>query len=222
MYYENVLKLSIITSIIFMINAIIFQLTYQKCKKRSDLYSTCIQNIQQNKTNTYNSILDTRKIRVGLLTNEIPPIVYGGVATWIVNFLNMFETNNKMEVIPIFLAFQDDLPEECLEKYPNIRIIKTPDDIQEAFKDIDICINNLWIALDTIITIKELFPAINIISVCHSLIRMEHITNLGSQYTNNFNEQETTFQQSDYVVLISHAEKDYYDQFGYNIIVNQL
>ena len=217
MYYENVLKLSIITSIIFMINAIIFQLTYQKCKKRSDLYSTCIQNIQQNKTNTYNSILDTRKIRVGLLTNEIPPIVYGGVATWIVNFINMFKTNNKMEVIPIFLAFQDDLPEECLEKYPNIRIIKTPDDIQEAFKDIDICINNLWIALDTIITIKELFPTINIISVCHSLIRMEHITNLGSQYTNNFNEQETTFQQSDYVVLISHAEKDYYDQFGYNM-----
>ena len=28
--------------------------------------------------------------------------------------------------------------------------------------------------------IKELFPKLNIISVCHSLIRMENITNLGS------------------------------------------
>ena len=28
------------------------------------------------------------KIKVGLLTNEIPPIIYGGVATWIINFMN--------------------------------------------------------------------------------------------------------------------------------------
>jgi len=45
---------------------------------------------------------------------------------------------------------------------------------------------------------------------------MEHITNLGSQYTNNFNDQETTFQHSDSVVLISNAEEKYYKLFGYD------
>ena len=43
-----------------------------------------------------------KKIKVGLLTNEIPPVVYGGVATWIVNFLKMFEDDENIEVIPIF------------------------------------------------------------------------------------------------------------------------
>jgi glycosyltransferase involved in cell wall biosynthesis len=129
----------------------------------------------------------------------------------------MFKDSPTLEIIPIFLAFQDELPEECKEKYSNIRVIQTEDDIYDSFKDIDVCINNLWIALDTIIKIKELFPDMSIISVCHSLIRMEHITNLGSQYTNNFNEQETTFQHSDYVVLISHAEEKYYNEFGYNL-----
>ncbi len=47
----------------------------------------------------------------------------------------------------------------------------------------------------------------NIVSVCHSLIRMENITNLGSCYTSNFNQQEITFQNSDYVVLISKSER---------------
>jgi len=46
---------------------------------------------------------------------------------------------------------------------------------------------------------------------------MENITNLGSCYTNNFNQQEITFQSSDYVVLISKAEEEYYNQFGYNL-----
>ena len=40
---------------------------------------------------------------------------------------------------------------------------------------------------------------------------------LGSCYTNNFNQQEVTFQNSDYVVLISQAEEDYYNVFGYNL-----
>ena len=56
------------------------------------------------------------KIKIGLLTNEIPPIVYGGVATWIVNFIKMFEDNEYFEIYPIFLAHLDDLPEECFEK----------------------------------------------------------------------------------------------------------
>ena len=157
------------------------------------------------------------KIKLGLLTNEIPPIIYGGVATWIVNFIDMFEDDENIEVIPIFLAYNDDLPEECIKKYPGIRIINRPEDIEGCFEDIDVCVNNLWIALDTITKMKELFPSLNIISVCHSLIRMEDITNNGSCYTNNFNQQEITFQNSDYVVLISKAEKEYYNYFGYDM-----
>ena len=61
-----------------------------------------------------------------------------------------------------------------------------------------------------------LYPDIPIITVCHSLIKMEHITNMGSQYTNNFPEQEKAFALSDFVVLISHAEEKYYRQFDYH------
>ena len=162
-----------------------------------------------------------KKLKVGLLTNEIPPIVYGGVATWIVNFLKMFEDDENIEVVPIFLAYNDKLPTECLLQYPNIRIIEKEDDIRICFEDIDVCVNNLWIALETIVKIKGLFPELSIISVCHSLIRMENITNMGSCYTNNFNQQEITFQNSDYVVLISKAEEQYYNQFGYNLFDTQ-
>ena len=94
-----------------------------------------------------------------------------------------------------------------MTKYDRIRIIEKQEDIQNCFEDIDICVNDLWIVGDTIVKIKELFPELNIVSVCHSLIRMENITNLGSCYTNNFNQQEITFQNSDYVVLISQAYK---------------
>tara|TARA_Y100001936_G_C16047227_1_gene655394 strand:- start:344 stop:1663 length:1320 start_codon:yes stop_codon:yes gene_type:complete len=156
-----------------------------------------------------------KKIKIGLLTNEIPPIIYGGVSTWIVNFINMFKNNNYFEVVPIFLAHLDSLPDECYDKYKNIRVINNHNDIQHTFHDIDICINNLWIAEDTLHSIKYLFPSLKIITVCHSLIRMENITNLGSCYTNNFNKQETTFMDSDCVVLISKAEEQYYKLLGY-------
>ena len=158
-----------------------------------------------------------KKIKLGLLTNEIPPVVYGGVATWIVNFIRMFENDERVEVIPIFLAYNDVLPDDCYQKYKGIRVIETPEDIKACFSDIDVCVNNLWIALDTIIQIKDEFPYMNIVSVCHSLIRMENITNLGSCYTSNFNQQEIRFQHSDYVILISKAEEAYYNQFGYNL-----
>ena len=46
-------------------------------------------------------------MKVGLLTNEIPPIVYGGVATWIINFLDMFAEDDDIEIIPVFLAQLD-------------------------------------------------------------------------------------------------------------------
>ena len=217
MLYDFV-KFSIIAYVVYLINAIIFDLTCKNCRHGQTDKSD--RGIYYSSSKSHN-ILNTRKIRVGLLTNEIPPIVYGGVATWIVNFINMFKGSETMEIVPIFLAYQDKLPEECLKKYPNIRVIHTPDDIQHVFSDIDVCINNLWIALDTIIQIKDLFPSIPIISVCHSLIRMEHITNLGSQYTNNYNEQETTFQHSDYVVLISKAEQIYYNRFGYDLFTTK-
>ena len=157
-----------------------------------------------------------RKIKIGLLTNEIPPVVYGGVATWIVNFINMFEDNKYFEVYPIFLAHLDNLPEDCHNKYKNLRVIKNVEDVKNVFSDIDICINNLWIAEETISQIKDFYPLLKIITVCHSLIRMENLTNMGSCYTNNFNRQETTFMISDFVVLISKAEENYYNALGYS------
>lgn len=169
-----------------------------------------------NHRNDDNSMIQEKTYKIGLLTNEIPPIIYGGVATWIVNFMKMFQNNDTYEVIPIFLAYNDKLPQCVKEKYPNIRVIESPADLHDTFKDIDICVNNLWIALDTIEQIKQLFPRLPICSVCHSLIRMENITNLGSCYTSNFNDQEVTFQMSDYVILISDAEEVHYNNFHYN------
>ena len=76
---------------------------------------------------------ENETIKLGLLTNEIPPIVYGGVATWIVNFIRMFEGDERIEVIPIFLAYNDQLPEECHQKYKGIRVIENPEDIEVYF-----------------------------------------------------------------------------------------
>lgn len=143
-------------------------------------------------------------------------MVYGGVATWIVNFLEMFKNDDDFEIIPIYLAYNDKSQPEFFEKYPGLRVIDYQKDIDTVFQDIDICVNNIWIALDTIKYIKEKFPKISMVSVCHSLIQMEHITNLGSCYTNTWSDQEVTFKNSDFVVLISNAEKKYYNSFGYD------
>jgi glycosyltransferase involved in cell wall biosynthesis len=157
-----------------------------------------------------------QKVKVGVLTNELPPIIYGGVSTWILNFLEMFKDDKSVETIPIFLSYLDNDLNSIKEKnYKNIRFIENENDIITVFKDIDVCVNNLWVALDTIKKIVDAYPKIHMISVCHSLIKMEHITNLGSENTENYFEQEITFQYSDYVVLISKAEKEYYESFGY-------
>jgi len=156
------------------------------------------------------------KMKVGLLTNEIPPIVYGGVATWIMNFLDMFAEDDDIEIIPVFLAQLDEPPGDFPERYPGIRIIHGPDDVKNAFADLDACVNNLWVAFDTTKTIKETYPDKLMISVCHSLIKMEHITNMGGPITSYYFEQEITFQYSDIVVLISKAEKQHYISFGYD------
>ena len=128
----------------------------------------------------------------------------------------MFDGDERYEIIPIFLAYNDKLPEEIKMKYPSLRVIHEKQEIKHTFQDIDICVNNLWIALDSIRYIKEMYPSLNMVTVCHSLIRMENLTNLGSCYTSNFNQQEKTFEVSDYVVLISEAEKEYYDVFHYD------
>ena len=39
-----------------------------------------------------------QKLKIGLFTNEIPPIVYGGVATWILNFMEMFREDENYDV----------------------------------------------------------------------------------------------------------------------------
>ena len=197
-------------------NQIIYKITNHLKFNNIILYFDYIYNIFY-KTNQESEpkICKKNKINIGLLTNEIPPIVYGGVATWIVNFINMFNDDNKYNIIPIFLAYNDKLGKKDQEKYEKIRVINDSDDIKDCFKDIDICVNNLWIHLDTIKKIKSLYNDINIITVCHSLIQMENITNLGSCYTNNWNDQENTFMNSDYVVLISKSEENYYNMFGY-------
>ncbi|MBT3937486.1 MAG: hypothetical protein HOF45_07595, partial [Candidatus Marinimicrobia bacterium] len=155
-------------------------------------------------------------MKIALLTNEIPPIVYGGVATWILNFLDMFKDDPDIEVIPVFLAHLDEPPTDFPERYPGIRIIQGPQDIEKTFQDIDITVNNLWVAFDTTKAIKDRYPEKRMISVCHSLIKMEHLTNLGGDATKSFYEQEITFQYSDAVVLISRAELGHYTSFGYD------
>ena len=61
------------------------------------LYDNFIKNLIKRFWNQHENVIiqqETimkKKVKVGLLTNEIPPIVYGGVATWIVNFIKMFE-----------------------------------------------------------------------------------------------------------------------------------
>ena len=82
--------------------------------------------------------------------------------------------------------------------------------------DIKICVNNLWVANDIVKKITDIHPNMKMVSVIHSLIKKEHLTNLGSIYTNNFFEQENTFKYSDYVILISKAEEEYYKNFGYD------
>ena len=42
-------------------------------------------------------------------------------------------------------------------------------------------------------TLKDFYPDLSLISVCHSLIKMEHLTDLGSCYTSNYIDQEQPF-----------------------------
>ena len=163
-----------------------------------------------------NKLISKKKKKIGLLTNEIPPIIYGGVATWIINFMDMFENDEDYEVIPIFLAIKDKPNKKILKKYPNMKVIYNKDDIGCAFENIDICINNLWISYELIKEIKFMFPSLLLITVCHSIIKMEHLTNMESPNTKQYYEQEITFEYSDVVLLISESEKEHYINLGYD------
>lgn len=188
-----------------------------------EIYNNYFSNNNNNYKHHYKNKKKKRKLKIGLLTNEIPPVVYGGVATWILNFMKMFKNDENYEVIPIFLAYNElfnenweDTNNIIINKYPQIRVITNEKELINSFNDIDVCVNNLWVSLESIKLIVDYYPNLKMISVCHSLIKMEHITNLGSIYTNDFFKQEITFQYSDYVVLISKAEKIYYESFGYS------
>ena len=55
--------------------------------------------------------------------------MYGGVATWIINYMKMFESDENIEVVPIFLAYNDRLPNESQSLYKGIRIIEKEEEI---------------------------------------------------------------------------------------------
>ena len=113
-----------------------------------------------------------KKLKIGLFTNEIPPIVYGGVSTWILNFMEMFREDEDYDVIPIYLATNDPPHPSFFSKYNNIRIVKDKKDIENVFRDIDICSKSIWVNLDIIRNIKQSKSDINLIWVYHSLIKM--------------------------------------------------
>ena len=73
----------------------------------------------------------------------------------VVNFIQMFKGDDRVEIIPIYLAYNDKLPDEC-RSYSNIRAIETKKifDVSKIRR----CINNLWIALDIYTILKLCLP----------------------------------------------------------------
>ena len=65
-------------------------------------------------------------MKVALLTNEMPPIVYGGVATWILNFMEMFQGDPDIEIIPVFLAQLDEPPDDFAFKTASTSVPSGP------------------------------------------------------------------------------------------------
>ena len=59
--------------------------------------NTNLQNFLQGFLNNDLSLQDIKSsdrkgpVKIGVLTNELPPVIYGGVATWVVNFLKMLK-----------------------------------------------------------------------------------------------------------------------------------
>src|SRR6056300_1380863 len=93
-----------------------FTFTYEvDTEIASSIFNNLMRSItelsKESENNCDKNVVFEKKIKIGLLTNEIPPVVYGGVATWIVNFIKMFECSEYFEVYPIFLAHLDNLPE---------------------------------------------------------------------------------------------------------------
>ena len=82
---------------------------------------------------------------------------------------------------------------------------------------------------DNIINLKDKQLCLNVIfGLCIIVMafyimkqnkQMEHMTNMESSKTNNFYEQEITFQYSDIVILISKSEKKHY-QWVYTLMLH--
>ena len=81
--------------------------------------------------------------------------------------MSMFKDDEHYEAVPIFLAYLDKAPDNFNEMYPGIRIINSENDIKHVFNDIDVVVNNLWIALDTIKKIKSEYPKYQLVFDIH-------------------------------------------------------
>ena len=75
----------------------------------------------------------------------------------------MFEDNEYFEVYPIFLEHLDTLPQDCYKKYKNIRVISNDEDVKNVFSDIDVCVNNLWIAKKQLQRSKNFIPLLKLL-----------------------------------------------------------
>ena len=60
--------------------------------------------------------------------------MYGGVSTWIINFIKMYEGDKDWEIVPIFLAYADKDTSIIRGKYKDIRIIYNSYDLSNKSK----------------------------------------------------------------------------------------
>ena len=86
---------------------LIKQYVISDCEK--NIVMNISKRIKTNKKFKINQKNKNGKKKIGLLTNELPPIIYGGVSTWILMFMSMFKKDKNYDVIPIFLAYQDQI-----------------------------------------------------------------------------------------------------------------
>lgn len=138
--------------------------------------------------------------KIALLIDEYVDNTVGGVATWTTHFMKMFP-----DVILIF-CYDDSNVQNFRHK--NIRYLhkNTLKEFKGVFRDVNIVVNSLW---STNKVILRLFGKIKIITVIHSLLFKEVITNnIGYSYISNY--QEETIRNSNHIVFISKSEQEYF------------
>mgnify|MGYP006452334265 FL=1 len=114
----------------YILNYFIYTNNKDKNDSNIELDLVVCNDKKEEKSSKIQEEFDDNKINIGLLTNEIPPIIYGGVSTWIVNFIKMFEKSDKYRIIPIFLAYADNVTDDMMKKYKHLRVIKYKKDIK--------------------------------------------------------------------------------------------